>query len=142
MNKKGLTIYSLLALIAGIVVIIVILLPIGKSIYEDKIQETYDKQIEDIISASRVFAGNNRNFIPQDGIVVNVGKLIDDGYLKPTRNQENRSTGKTNKVYEDPKGNDMRSYKVKIYKKDDQYKIELIECGTWTSKIKLSNYCN
>ena len=142
MNKKGLTIYSLLALIAGIVVIIVILLPIGKSIYEDKIQETYDKQIEDIISASRVFAGNNRNFIPQDGIVVNVGKLIDDGYLKPTRNKENRSTGKTNKVYEDPKGNDMRSYKVKIYKKDDQYKIELIECGTWTSKIKLSNYCN
>ena len=80
MNKKGLTIYGLLALIAGIVVIIVILLPIGKSIYEDKIQETYDKQIEDIISASRVFAGNNRNFIPQDGIVVNVGKLIDDGY--------------------------------------------------------------
>ncbi len=142
MNKKGLTIYGLLGIIAGVAIIVVVAIPIGKSIYEKKVQETYESQVDDVIMASKRFASNIKNYIPSDGMTTTVGKLLDNGFLKETREQKNQTNEVKTKIYEDPKGNDMRDYKIKIFKENNEYKIELIDCGTWTSKINLTNYCN
>ena len=142
MNKKGLTIYGLLGIIAGVAIIVVIAIPIGKSIYEKKVQETYESQVDDVIVASKRFASNIKNYIPSDGMTTTVGKLLDNGFLKETREQKNQTNGVKTKVYEDPKGKDMHNYKIKIFIENNGYKVELIDCGTWTSKINLTNYCN
>lgn len=142
MNKKGLTIYGLLGIIAGVAIIVVIAIPIGKSIYEKKVQETYERQVDNVVDASKRFASNIKNYIPSDGMTTTVGKLLDNGFLKETREQKNQTNGVKTKVYEDPKGNDMRNYKIKIFKENNGYKVELIDCGTWTSRINLTNYCN
>ena len=92
--------------------------------------------------ASKRFDSNIKNYIPSDGMTTTVGKLLDNGFLKETREQKNQTNGFKTKVYEDPKGNDMRNYKIKIFKENNGYKVELIDCGTWTSKINLTNYCN
>ena len=52
MNKKGLTIYGLLGIIAGVAIIVVIAIPIGKSIYEKKVQETYERQVDNVVASS------------------------------------------------------------------------------------------
>ena len=142
MNKKGLTIYGLLGIIAGVAIIVVIAIPIGKSIYEKKVQETYERQVDNVVASSKRFASNIKNYIPSDGMTTTVGKLLDNGFLKETREQKNQTNGVKTKVYEDQNGNYMRNYKIKIFKENNGYKVELIDCGTWTSKINLTNYCN
>ena len=82
MNKKGLTIYGLLGIIAGVAIIVVIAIPIGKSIYEKKVQETYERQVDNVVASSKRFASNIKNYIPSDGMTTTVGKLLDNGFLK------------------------------------------------------------
>ena len=149
MNKKGLTIYGLLGIIAGVAIIVVIAIPIGKSIYEKKVQETYERQVDNVVASSKRFASNIKNYIPSDGMTTTVGKLLDNGFLKETREQKNQTNGVKTKVYEDPKSGNFNfdkyinnTTKYTYTFKQDGNKVELIDCGTWTSKINLTNYCN
>ncbi len=131
-----------LGIIAAILVFIFVGYPIANSVYNKQMQKAYDEQVEDIVAATRTFAGANRNFLTEQGTIVTVAQLMKNGYLKPTIDAKNQSTGEIKYIYEDPKNNDMTSYRISVSKVNKSYVIDLIDCGTWESKIKLTNYCN
>ena len=93
-NNKAFTLVELLAVVMILLVLAVIITP--KIIKEiDKSGEiVYNKQIEEIINASKIYMNQNTNLLPEDTYVITLQELKSSGLisnnkiLNPKTNEE------------------------------------------------------